>query len=127
VLGIVLEPETVDAQRDIYSAAEIRDAAHKFMEEYQNIGLMHRDLVNGGVKILECYLAPTSFELDGTQVRKGTWLLAVRVLDDALWMQIKSGELTGLSIGGSAARVAEPASRTQPKNDAGAESGAAVT
>jgi site-specific DNA-adenine methylase len=105
VLGIVLEPETVDAQDDIYSAAEIRDAAHQFMEQYQNIGLMHRGLVNGRVKILESYLAPTSFTLDGAQVRKGTWLLAVRVLDDDLWAQIKSGELTGLSMGGSAVRT----------------------
>jgi site-specific DNA-adenine methylase len=106
VLGVVLEPETVDAQDDIYSAAEVRDAAHGFMEQYQNIGLMHRGLVNGHVKILESYLAPTAFSLDGAQVRKGTWLLAVRVLDDELWAQIKSGDLTGLSIGGSASRVA---------------------
>jgi len=41
VLGIVLEPETVDAQDDIYSAAEVRDAAHQFMQEYRNLGLMH--------------------------------------------------------------------------------------
>jgi site-specific DNA-adenine methylase len=110
VLGIVLEPETVDTQDDIYSAAEIRDAAHRFMEQYQNIGLMHRGLVNGKVKILESYLAPTSFALDGAQVRRGTWLLAVRVLDNDLWAQIKSGELTGLSMGGSAARTPEPTS-----------------
>jgi site-specific DNA-adenine methylase len=106
VLGIVLEPETVDAQSDIYAAAEVREAAHRFMEEYQNVGLMHQDLVNGRVKILESYLAPAPFELDGTQVRKGTWLLAVRVLDDELWAQIKAGELTGFSIGGSAVRSA---------------------
>lgn len=104
VLGVVLEPETVDAQDDIYSASEVRDAAHRFMERYQNIGLMHRGVVNGRVKILESYLAPMSFALDGAQVRKGTWLLAVRVLDDDLWAQIKTGELTGLSIGGSARR-----------------------
>ena len=71
VLGIVLEPEVVDAQDDIYSAAEIREAAHRFMEEYRNIGLMHRGLVNGRVKILESYLAPTPFALEGAQVRKG--------------------------------------------------------
>ena len=52
MLGIVLEPEVVDAQDDIYSAAEIREAAHRFMEEYRNIGLVHRGLVNGQVKIL---------------------------------------------------------------------------
>jgi DNA adenine methylase len=106
VLGVVLEPETVDAQSDIYSAAEVREAAHRFMEEYQNVGLMHRDLVNGKVKILESYVAPAAFDVDGTQVRKGTWLLAVHVLDNELWKQIKAGELQGFSIGGSAVRTA---------------------
>jgi site-specific DNA-adenine methylase len=109
VLGIVLEPETVDAQNDIYSAAEVREAAHRFMQEYQNVGLMHRDLVNGKVKILESYLTPAAFEISGAQIRKGTWLLAVRIVDDALWAQVKNGELTGLSIGGSAVRSAASA------------------
>jgi DNA adenine methylase len=103
-LGIVLEPKTIDPQNDIYSAAEVREAAHRFMQQYKNIGLIHQDLVNGKVKILESYLAPMGFEISGTQVRKGTWLLAVRVLDDGLWAQIKSGELAELSIGGSAVR-----------------------
>jgi DNA adenine methylase len=105
VLGIVLEPETVDAQKDIYSAAEIREAAHRFMEEYRNVGLMHRELVNQRVKILESYLAPAPFELDSTRVKKGTWLLAVRVVDDDLWRQVKAGDLAGFSIGGSAVKV----------------------
>jgi DNA adenine methylase len=106
VLGVVLEPETVDAQKDIYSAAEIREAAHRFMEEYRNVGLMHREIVNGRVKILESYLAPADFDLDGTRIKKGTWLLAVRVLDDELWRQVKEGEIGGFSIGGSAVRGA---------------------
>lgn|GEM_PF-1212780 len=104
VLGIVLEPDTVDAQKDIYSAAEIREAAHRFMEEYRNVGLMHREIVNGRVKILKSYLAPADFDLARTHIKKGTWLLAVRVLDDDLWRQVKEGELAGLSIGGSAQR-----------------------
>lgn len=105
VFGIVLEPERVDAQQDIYSAAEVRDAAHRFMEEYRNLGLMHREILGEQVKILESYLAPADFEADGTRIKKGTWLLAVRVTDDDLWRQIKAGELTGFSIGGSALRA----------------------
>ena len=104
VLGVVLEPETVDAQKDIYSAAEVREAAHRFMEEYQNVGLMHRQLVNGKVKILESYVAPADLELGGGHVKKGTWVLAVRVEDDELWRQVKDGSLAGFSIGGSAQR-----------------------
>jgi len=104
VLGIVLEPETVDAQGDIYSAAEIRKAAHRFMEEFGGLGLQHQVRVNGRVKVLESYLAPQDLDIDGTAVKGGTWLLAVRVLDDELWSMVREGQLTGLSIGGTARR-----------------------
>ena len=43
---MVLEPEVVDAQGDIYSADEVRQAAHRFMEEFGGLGLMHRFRVN---------------------------------------------------------------------------------
>ncbi len=109
VLGIVLEPEVVDAQGDIYSTEEIRAAAHRFMEEFGGLGLMHRLRVNDQVKVLESYLAPTDFTIGELTVRKGTWMLAVRVLSDELWDRVKSGDLTGFSIGGSARRVPEPA------------------
>ncbi len=112
VLGIVLEPEVVDAQGDIYSTDEIRAAAHRFMEEFGGLGLMHRLRVNDEVKVLESYLAPTDFTVGDITVRKGTWMLAVRVLSDELWDRVKSGDLTGFSIGGSARRVPEPAPAT---------------
>jgi DNA adenine methylase len=114
VLGIVLEPEVVDAQGDIYSTEEIRKAAHLFMQEFGGLGLMHRMQVNDHVKVLESFLAPTDFELGGITVKKGTWMLGVRVLSDALWEQVKSGALTGFSIGGSARRVPEPSATTPP-------------
>lgn len=112
VLGVVLEPNDgkngvpldPDAQRDIYSAEEVRDAAHRFMEHHRNLGLMHREFVTGKVRILESYLAPVDFELAGARLRKGTWLLALRIVDDELWRKIKQGDFTGFSIGGSAIR-----------------------
>jgi len=64
-----------------------------------NIGLEHREILGEQVKILESYLAPADFEVDGTRIKKGTWLLAVRIVDDELWRQIKAGDLTGFSIG----------------------------
>lgn len=108
VLGIVLEPDTVDAQQDIYDADEIRKTAHEFMEKYRTIGLMHKGGVNDKVKILESYLAPCDFEVNGQPVKAGTWMMAVKVLDDELWGACKKGELTGFSIGGSAVRKPDP-------------------
>ena len=102
VLGVVLEPETVDTQLDIYSAEEIRAAAHRFMEEYRSIGFMHEYIVTEQIKILESYIAPVDFELDGEQIKQGSWLLALRIVDEELWEQDKSGEINAFSIGGDA-------------------------
>jgi hypothetical protein len=104
VLGIVLEPETVDAQKDVYSADEVENAAHVFMEQYRNTGLMHEKMVNDKVKILQSYIAPADMTIGTEAVKKGTWLMAVHVLDDDLWASVKSEGLTGFSIGGSAIR-----------------------
>lgn len=104
VLGIVLEPETVDSQDDIYSAEEVQKTAWKFLEFYQNFGFMHSELVSD-ILPLESYLAPVEFEMNGQTVKKGTWILRVRVLDDDIWEKVKSGELTGFSIGGSAIKT----------------------
>lgn len=110
VLGIVLEPETLDAQNDVYSAEEIRKTAHKFMSDYQTIGLMHEGAVGEKVKVLESWLAPDDMTVGETPIKKGTWLMAVRVSDDTLWEAVKKGELTGFSIGGTARRVPVEAS-----------------
>ena len=107
VLGVVLEPETEDAQGDIYSEDEVRKAAHRFLEEFGGLGLMHRMRVNDEVKIRESYLAPADFALGETRIKKGTWLLGVHVLSDAIWAQVQDGTLTGFSIGGSAQRSPE--------------------
>lgn len=107
VLGIVLEPETVDGQGDIYSADEVATSAHKWMADYRNAGYMHEKNINGKVAIIESYLAPVDFAVGDQQVKKGTWLMAEHVVDDALWDQVKTGALTGFSIGGSAVRVQE--------------------
>lgn len=105
VLGIVLEPDVVDAQMDVYSAPEIAAAAHKYMAQYQNRGLMHKTLVNDKVDLLESYVAPCDFSMGSQAIKKGTWMMAVRVKDDELWGAVKRGELTGFSIGGKASRV----------------------
>lgn len=105
VMGVVLEPETTDSQGDIYSADVIRQTAHNFMAKFQNIGLQHKKIVNGKVLILESFLAPSEMKIGKAAVKKGTWILAVRVTDDQMWLAVKKGDLTGFSIGGSAVRA----------------------
>jgi hypothetical protein len=38
-------------------------------------------------------------------VIKGSWLLGIRVVDDALWAACKAGKLGAYSVGGDAVRT----------------------
>lgn len=104
VLGIVLEPDIVDAQKDTYTAEEIRGAFEKYAEEYRNVGLMHKQVINEKVSIVENYISPADFQMGDVLIKKGTWLMGVRVNDPTLWAACKEGSITGFSIGGSAIR-----------------------
>jgi hypothetical protein len=104
VLGIVLEPETADSQGDIYSHDEVRKAAHDYMENAGALGKQHSEIVTGKIRILETFVAPADFEVDGESITKGTWIMGVRIADDDLWEAVKKGSFTGFSIGGQAYR-----------------------
>jgi len=104
VYGIVLEPNTVDAQRDIISEEEIKLAAHRFLEDSQEIGYEHTDFAKS-FKIMESFVAPDNFIINKQQVKKGTWLMAVRVVDDQVWKEVKKGNLKGFSVAGKAIRT----------------------
>lgn len=106
VFGVVLEPDVIDSQNDTYSAEEVRKSAHRFMQDHAALGLQHSAIVTGKLKILESYIAPVDFAIGEETVKKGTWLLAIRVVDDALWTAVKAGSFTGFSIGGTAIREA---------------------
>ena len=109
VLGIVLEPQDPndprDTQGDVYTAEEVRKAAHLFMEQYRNIGIQHSGLVNDKVKILETWIQHEDTFIGGQEVKAGSWLMAVRVLNDELWEAVKAGLITGFSIGGRGKRT----------------------
>jgi hypothetical protein len=109
VLGVVLEPlkemGQTDTQYDTYSAAEVRQACHKFMEDYGIMGLQHQINVTGKIKLIENTITRSDEVIDGQPVMAGTWLMGVRVVDDGLWKRVKEGSLTGFSIGGIAQRT----------------------
>lgn len=102
--GVVLEPDEVDSQNDTITAEEIEQAAHAWLAKYQDRGVMHTQLANGKIEIYESYVAPANLNINGQAVKKGTWLLMYHVQDKDLWKKIKSGQLTGFSMGGFARR-----------------------
>jgi len=102
VTGVVLEPEVWDADDQIYSADVIEKTAHKFLAEYNKRtkpGVQHNDYTRT-IEIVESYITPVAFTLNKQKVKKGSWIMTMKVLDDEIWKMIKKGELTGFSIKG---------------------------
>ncbi len=106
VTGIVYEPDTIDLQDDYATADEIQEAAHDYMAEAQVVKAMHEGKPLS-IDVVESYIAPLHFNLDdGQLVKKGSWVVVLKVNDEEVWKKVKTGEFTGLSMGGHAEREA---------------------
>lgn len=100
VYGIVYEPDVEDAHGDYMEAEDIEKAAHEFMKEARNIDTNH-DFEAGVGEVVESYIAPADFDIDGETIKKGTWLMVTKASDE-VWEAIKKGEITGYSMAGTA-------------------------
>lgn len=97
VYGPVLIPDEPDTDGDVVTAEQIENVAHKFVEEYANIDLMHS--LNNVGRLVESYILPVDLEVDEeTIIPKGSWIMGVRVTDDDAWQAVKDGKLRGFSI-----------------------------
>lgn len=104
VTGVVLQPEETDAQGDIYSEEVVRKAAHDFLAKFNKkteLGLMHKSFKEN-FELYESWIAPSEMVLKKNIVKKGSWIITVKVKDSKIWKMIEDGKITGFSIGGKA-------------------------
>ena len=109
VYGVVYSPcdkgQTcqTDTQNDFVRSDELRKAAWDFMANSRTIGDQHRGPAKA--EVVESFVAPMDMAVDGEKITKGSWVLAVRVKDDAIWKKVLDGELSAFSIGGKGLRT----------------------
>lgn len=104
VTGVVLQPEVTDAQGDIMDADVIAKAAGDFLARFNKsttLGYMHNQF-NKRFELRQSFVAPDNIVIANKTVKKGAWLMVVKVLDDKVWESVKKGKITGFSIGGKA-------------------------
>jgi Putative phage serine protease XkdF len=104
IYGVVLEPGLTDSQGDTVTPDEIQKAAHRFLIDSRRHDIQHAEQ-QSAVDTVESYIAPCDLVIEGEPVQKGAWVQVLKVNDPAIWHRVQSGELTGLSMGGSATRV----------------------
>ncbi len=98
VYSIVLVPDEEDLQEDIIPKEEVEKAAHNFLLKYRTIGDMHEKVALAAP--VESYILPADITIGEDRIPAGSWIMATKVFDEALWARIESGEITGMSIGG---------------------------
>jgi len=98
VYGVVLSPDEVDLQGDMISAEEIEKASDLYMERYQQVGFQHERIVDAYV--VQNFIAYSDYMLGSELVKKGSWVMCIKVVDSGLWEKVLSGDISGLSIGG---------------------------
>jgi len=102
--GIIFEPDFVDAHDEFVEKDDIEEAAHGYMIRLQNekgsmIKLSHQIEIDKEADIVECYVAPVDFEMGDEKVKKGSWVVAIKIWNKDLWDATKD-EISGLSAGG---------------------------
>ena len=99
---IVLEPQeddglTTDLHGDTYTAEEVEKACHSFNLFCRKANLLH-EFETDSYSFVESYVLPVEAEIEGTLIKKGTWIAVVKAEDDFIWDGIKDGTFNGLSI-----------------------------
>jgi hypothetical protein len=101
IYGVVYPPNTVDTQGDWADAPTIERAAHDFLlkGKVRMVDTMHDYTpIDGGV--VESFIKNGEAK-NYPDAPDGSWLVAIKP-DDMTKMRVKSGELRGLSLAGTA-------------------------
>lgn len=101
VTGIVYEPMVEDTQGNYMTAEEIEKAQRWFAKNANNVDLQHNFEKMESASVVENWIAKCDFQINGQDVKEGTWLMTVEVTDPGIFDAIEKGEITGFSMGGS--------------------------
>jgi hypothetical protein len=113
--GVVYAPDQEDAHGDTADADTIRKAQAEFMREgrLKNIDTEH-SFTNEMAYVAECWLVRKNDPLFPDEP-EGSWAVGIQIGDPDLWRQLKSGELTGISLAGIARMEPGPDDPAHPR------------
>lgn len=106
VYGIVFEPDFIDTDDEYIEKDDIEDAAHDYLiklrrEKGTRTKLSHTMSIDDKTDVVESYIQPIDMEVDGEMIKKGSWVVAMKIHDKELWDETQ-GKLVGYSAGGIA-------------------------
>lgn len=88
-----------DHHGDVIEPDELTKAAHQFVKDYRKAKVMH-DGASIGEVVESIVFSHDIQKALGINLNKVGWFVGLKVHDDEVWKQFKSGELAMFSIGG---------------------------
>lgn len=92
--------QVVDHSGDITEAVEVQKAAHGFVSDSRDGGLLHQG--KAGTIVDSIFFSKAVQDALGIDLGRVGWFIGYRVDDDAAWAGVKDGTYAAFSIGGSA-------------------------
>ena len=99
--GIVYEVGVQDAQGD---AVDSPEEIWKCLESFSLNGFLLKKMHKGSqvmASVVESFQPTEDTHKDGEFLPAGCWYLSAKILDSALWDDIKKGNITGWSMAGN--------------------------
>ena len=125
VLCPVMVPDKIDTDKDWITKSDLEMSAFDFSMRYSGVykeqvdkkipikedgvtGIGHKEMVHkSDVAVVENYCLPFSGKIGNVELPQGTWMQGLLVYSEEVMKQIESGDLNGLSVGGSSDLVEE--------------------
>lgn len=100
ITGIVYEPMVEDSHGNFMTEEEITKAAYWFAKNGDKVDIQHSFEELSNATVVENWVTKSDENIEGQEIKKGTWLLTVEISDPEIWDKVQKGEITGFSMGG---------------------------
>jgi hypothetical protein len=96
--AVVLRPNEVDAQGDVYDEDTVEKACHDFSQFCRKANLQHLVGVED-ISFVESWIAKEDMTLGEGQILKGDWVATAKINNEEVWKMCKDEKFTGFSVG----------------------------
>jgi|TARA_B110000495_G_C22698859_1_gene411503 hypothetical protein len=105
-----------------FSKDTVKNCAYSFLKNnnHHKATYQHQERVSGVLTVESWIIEDPKMDkanLYGFQLKKGTWMVKMKIENDDLWQKVKSGDIKGLSIEGYFTSKYQEMQKAEPTNE----------
>ena len=105
-----------------FSKDTVKNCAYSFLKNnnHHKATYQHKERVSGVLTVESWIIEDPKMDkanLYGFQLKKGTWMVKMKIENDDLWKKVKSGDIKGLSIEGYFTSKYQEMQKKEPTNE----------